>query len=121
MMLIETRNIEDRKARAQPPDAGEIRSRSWPAARSVRSLFLAQTHREPPSRFRRGLRPERLDLRLASSEIVDAQGCCPWWVSRPSVSSAALRPPVTLTSPAKSLLGSSVDLPSESVRAEPTA
>src|SRR5215213_11772693 len=94
---------------------------SSPAARSVRSLFLAQTNREPPSRFRRGLRPERLDLRLASSEIVDAQGCCPWWVSRPSVSSAALRPPVTLTSPANSLLGSSVDLPSESVRAEPTA
>jgi hypothetical protein len=50
---------------------------------------------EPRSRMPRSLRPECLSLRLASSEIVEVQGRCPWWVSRASPSSAALRPALT--------------------------
>src|SRR4051794_702889 len=38
MVSIETRKIEDRRAFAQPHDAGDVRSRSSPAARSVRSV-----------------------------------------------------------------------------------
>jgi hypothetical protein len=118
---IETRNIEERNASAQLIGAGDARSRSSPAARRVRSVSAISSNREPPSRFRRSLRLECLSLRLASSEIVDGQGRCPWWASRASPSSATLRPAVTPTTPVGSLSGSSVELPSGSVRAEPTA
>jgi len=62
-------------------------------------VLAAHSNWEPPSRFRPSIRLECLSLRLAFSEIVDGQGRCPWWVSRPAVSSAALRPAVTPTTP----------------------
>ena len=80
-------------------DASRSRFASSPAARSVRSLPFTRSNVEPPSRFRRSLRLECLSLRLASSEIVEGQGRCPWWVSRSAASSAALRPAVTPTTP----------------------
>jgi hypothetical protein len=46
-------------------------------------VLATSSNREPPSRFRPSLRLECLSLRLASSEIVDGQGRCPWWLSRP--------------------------------------
>ena len=122
IVSIESRNIEDRNAFAQPPDAGDVRSRSSPAARSVRSLPSTSSNREPPSRFRRSLRLECLGLQLASSEIVAGQGRCPWWVSRPDGllrCAAAFR--VTPTTPVRFLSGSSVELPSGSVRTGPAA
>src|SRR5215213_2443487 len=58
----------------------------------------------------------------ACSEIVAEQGRCPWWVSRPEgLLRFAAAVPVTPTTPVGSFLGSSVELPSDSVRAEPPA
>jgi hypothetical protein len=46
-------------------------------------VLATSSTREPPSRFRPSLRLECPSLRLASSEIMEGQGRCPWWVSRP--------------------------------------
>ena len=76
---------------------------------------------EPPSRFRHSPPLECLSLRLASSGIVAAARALPLvGVSRASLSSAALRPAVTPTTPVGVNGISSVELPLGSVRAEPT-
>jgi len=46
-------------------------------------VLATSSNREPPSRFRSSLRLGCLSLQLASSKIVEEQGRCPWWVSRP--------------------------------------
>jgi hypothetical protein len=111
---------KDQTSLAQAVSDCLLCSRSSPVARSVRPVPATPLSLEPPSRFRPSLRLEYLSLRLAFSEIVEGQGRRPWWVSRPTASSASLRPAVTPTTPVGFSLGSSVELPSGSVQAEPS-
>ena len=100
------------------PDAARTHFRPSPSWR-VRSLPATLSSCEPQSRLRWSLRLECPSPRLAFKEVVAGQGRCPWWPSRASPSSAALRPPVTPKSPVGFLLGSSGELPLASVRAGP--
>jgi hypothetical protein len=90
-------------------------------SKGIRSAKVTPATSAPAPRLRPGASARRsqairtVNHHPACSEIVEGQGRCPWWVSRPAASSAALRPAVTPTTPVRSLLGSSVELPSAMV------